>query len=218
MPDPNRTQLVEFRNWMLRARPASPESARLLMLLHGWTGNEDSMWVFVRNFPAVYWMVAPRAPYAARPSGFSWRQNRGELHDRPGFDDLRPSAETLIQLVDVYSSEMGVKAGSFDVIGFSQGAALANVLTLLYPNRIGRTGVLAGFMPPGGESLLVEGRLNSKPFFVAHGTQDEMVAIEAARQSVKILEQAGAHVTYCEDAVGHKLSVTCLHALERFFG
>ncbi len=217
MPDLNKTQLVEFRNWVLRVKPAAPESARLLLLLHGWTGDEDSMWVFVRNFPPVYWMMAPRAPYVTKPSGFSWRQNRGELHDRPGFEDLKPSAETLIQLVDDYSSEVGLKPEPFDVIGFSQGAALANVLTLLHPERIRRTGVLAGFMPPGGEPLLEQGRLNGKAFFVAHGTQDDMVPIEAARQSVKILEKSGAQVTYCEDAVGHKLSVNCLQALERFF-
>jgi hypothetical protein len=33
---------------------------------------------------------------------------------------------------------------------------------------------------------------------------------------VEILEQAGAQVTYCEDEVGHKVSVTCVRALKKF--
>jgi predicted esterase len=44
-----------------------------------------------------------------------------------------------------------------------------------------------------------------------------MVGIERARAAIKILEQAGAQVTYCEDEVGHKVSVTCLRALKTFF-
>jgi predicted esterase len=59
--------------------------------------------------------------------------------------------------------------------------------------------------------------LEGKPFFVAHGTKDEMVTIERARASIELLEQAGANVTYCEDEVGHKVSVTCLRSLKKFF-
>jgi predicted esterase len=44
-----------------------------------------------------------------------------------------------------------------------------------------------------------------------------MVPIDRARASIKILEEAGAQVTYCEDEVGHKVSVTCLRSLKQFF-
>jgi predicted esterase len=59
--------------------------------------------------------------------------------------------------------------------------------------------------------------LEGKPFFVAHGTKDEMVPIDRARVSIETLERAGANVTYCEDAVGHKVSVNCLRSLKNFF-
>ena len=55
------TELLSFHDWTLRMRAASEGPARLLLLVHGWTGDENSMWVFVRNFPARYWIVAPRA-------------------------------------------------------------------------------------------------------------------------------------------------------------
>jgi len=59
--------------------------------------------------------------------------------------------------------------------------------------------------------------LAGKFFFAVHGTKDEMVSIDRAHASVQILEQAGATVNYCEDNVGHKVSVTCLRALKKFF-
>jgi len=123
----------------------------------------------------------------------------------------------LIHLVDDYAAQNKIDAAQFDVAGFSQGAAMTNVLALLYPERIRRAAPLAGFIPADSESVVAKRPLNGKPFFVAHGTLDEMVKIEYARQSVQILAQAGADVTYCEDEVGHKVSVNCMRALEGFF-
>jgi phospholipase/carboxylesterase len=102
-------------------------------------------------------------------------------------------------------------------MGFSQGAAMCNVLAFLYPHRIRKTGILAGFIPGGLEELALQRPLDGKPFFVTHGTKDEMVPVDRARASIAILEQAGANVTYCEDDVAHKVSVNCLRALKEFF-
>jgi predicted esterase len=102
-------------------------------------------------------------------------------------------------------------------MGFSQGAAMSNLLAFLYPQRIRKTGILAGFVPGGLEALVSKRPLDGKLFFVTHGTKDEMVTIDRARASISLLEQAGAKVTYCEDEVGHKVSVTCLRALREFF-
>jgi phospholipase/carboxylesterase len=123
----------------------------------------------------------------------------------------------LIKLVDVYSASTGIDASVFDVMGFSQGAAMSNLLAFLFPQRIHRVGILAGFVPAGLEELVSHRPLNEKPFFVTHGTRDEMVTIDRARASIALLEQAGAKVTYCEDEVGHKVSLTCLRALRDFF-
>ncbi len=108
-------------------------------------------------------------------------------------------------------------ASQFDAMGFSQGAALVTAMALLHPERIGRLGVLAGFVPSGAESLAGQRPLIGKNIFVAHGTLDERVNVEYARRSVKVLQEAGASVTYCEDEVGHKLSANCLRALHSFF-
>ncbi len=201
----------------MRVRPATEKPARLLVLVHGWTGDENSMWVFVRNLPDSYWIVAPRAPYPTSPSGYSWRPQRSGLHDRPNFEDLEPAVGSLLHFVDAYAAENQLDASQFSTIGFSQGAALISALALLHPERIGRVGVLAGFVPAGAERLAERQPLKGKPFFVAHGTLDDLVPIDIARSSVQVLETAGANVTYCEDDVGHKLSAKCLRALEAYF-
>lgn len=210
------TELIEFKDWTLRIRKTDHPSPSLLLMIHGFTGDENSMWVFARDLPTHYWIIAPRAPYTTSPSGYSWRTPQFGTEERSSLEQLRPAAEALIKLIDAYQLSAGIEASVFDVMGFSQGAAMSNLLTFLYPQRIRKTGILAGFVPSGLEDLAVQRPLEGKPFFVAHGTKDETVPVDHARTSIEILEQAGARVTYCEDEVGHKVSLNCLHALRSF--
>jgi phospholipase/carboxylesterase len=217
MPDLNSTSLVTFKNWTLRIRESMHQTPRLLLLIHGHTGDENSMWVFARAMPDHYWMIAPRAPYAAESGGYSWRPPQTGKYDQLSLEMLEFTAEMLIRLVDEYSASAEIDAGVFDVMGFSQGAAVSSLLAFLYPMRVRKTGLLAGFIPSGLEELVTQRPLEGKQFFVAHGARDETVPVGRARASIALLEQAGGHVAYCEDQVGHKVSVTCLRALQKFF-
>lgn len=218
------TELIEFDGWTLRVLP-SVQPKRLMLLIHGFTGDENSMWVFSKGLPSHYWMIAPRAPLSDGSSGYTWRPLQRldpasaaeQDFGKPSLDQLRPSAEALIRLADAYQASTGIEAGTMDVMGFSQGAVMCNILSFLYPHRIRKAGILAGFVPSGLEELVSQKPLAGKPFFVTHGTKDQTVPIERARDSVRLLEEAGANVTYCEDEVGHKVSVRCLNGLNDFF-
>lgn len=223
MPDPNNTSLVQFEDWTLRIREAASQPARLLLMIHGYTGDENSMWVFARDLPSHFWMVAPRAPHLSELTGYSWRlmpgtlrQAQGSAFGRPSLDELIPQAEALVRLVDAYQASAGIEAPDFDVMGFSQGAAMSSVLAFLHPGRVRKIGILAGFVPSGLEEYASKRPLEGKSVFVAHGTQDEMVPIDRARASMEVLEQAGAEIVYCEDDVGHKVSLNCLRALRSY--
>lgn len=210
------TELIQFNGWTLRTRQAQASPSRLLVLIHGWTGDENSMWVFTRSLSPQYWMIAPRAPHPADPSGFSWRSPQPGAFGRPSLETLKPSVEGLIHLIDEYSASVELDAQQFDVIGFSQGGAMVNAVGALYPQRVRKMGVLAGFAPYGLDELIDARPFAGKNIFVAHGTQDTMVPIDRARASMELLEKAGAQITYCEDEVGHKLSANCLRALETY--
>jgi len=219
VPDGNNTHQLTYNGWTIRVRYAAREPARFMLLLHGWTGDENSMWIFARKFPEDLWIAAPRAPHVSKKGGYSWRSPHSvQANDwgLPTLSDLKPAADDLVHLVDDISASIGVDTTQFDVAGFSQGGALTNVLTLLYPERIHKAAVLAGFMPTGTDELLARRVLAGKEFFIAHGSQDNLVPIELARQAIELLEQAGAQVTFCDAEVGHKVSADCLRGLETF--
>jgi phospholipase/carboxylesterase len=208
------TSLTSFGDWTLRIRPPAGAAQRILLMLHGWQGDENSMWIFARNFPADCWIIAPRAPYAAREGGYSWRAP--DSGDWPSVDSLRPSADALVALLDGWTRVNGLEGAPVDITGFSQGAAMVFETGLLYPARVRKMAILAGFAPDGAEQILAPGQFSGKSIFVAHGTKDERVPIEQARRSIRLLEGAGAQVRYCESEIGHKLSAECLRQLEQF--
>jgi phospholipase/carboxylesterase len=214
---PSDTELIDFNGWTIRLRPTQAHPPRHLLLIHGWTGDENSMWIFARRLPRDYWVVAPRAPFATKPAGFSWRVGAPGTGSWLEPDDLRKSAETLLSMLDSLASEHGLPVKPWNVMGFSQGGALAATLALLFPERVQRLALLAGFVPPEAESLAAARPLRGKHVYVAHGSLDELVDVELGRRAAQVLESAGATLEFCEDEVGHKVSVNCMSGLESFF-
>jgi predicted esterase len=213
------TELTEIEGQTLRIRKSHEPAhkSRLLLLIHGFTGDENSMWVFARDLPSHYWIVAPRAPHLAEAGGYSWHSSQTLDLSLSGFERMRPTIEALIHLIDAYQASVGLDSSRpFDAVGFSQGAAMCGLLGFLCPERIRKLGLLAGFVPSRLEALASQHPLEGKRAFIAHGTKDETVRIDQARAAKELLEKAGAQVSYCEDEVGHKVSLTCLHALRKF--
>lgn len=214
MPTPTES-VNQLDGWTYRLRPASLRPARLLVMLHGWTGDENSMGLFADSMPEQYAVLLPRGPYPAPGSGYSWRELLPRAWGLPTLDELRPSAEAVAAFLDNWSAVSGVDASTFDVAGFSQGAAMAYSLAMLFPARVGRVAALSGFLPDGSEVRLAA--LEEKPIFLAHGQTDELIPVERARQAHVLLERAGARVTLCESDGGHKVGKECLKGMVSFF-
>ncbi len=209
--------LHEFRDWIFRYRPARSIPSRLVLLIHGLSGDENSMWIFGRNLPGNYAVLAPRGIHPAREGGYTWRKVRPDMKGLPVMEELRPSADALISFVDDWSKSEGISTAQVDLIGFSQGAALTYTTAILHPDRIRALAALSGFIPRGAEDLVSTGILAGKPIFVSHGRQDDMVPVELARRSVALLEASGATVKYCETDGGHKVSAECFSSLASIF-
>jgi phospholipase/carboxylesterase len=206
---------VAMDGWVMKIhQPEGVGPFPVLLMIHGWTGDENSMWVFSQRLPKTALLIAPRGLFSTIGGGYSWYPKINK--PLPWFDDFTTAVERLFDTITVSNFPSG-DFSSFHLIGFSQGAALAYTMVIHYPERIASLAGLSGFLPDGASAWLHSGRLNGLPTFIAHGSQDERVPVERARSAVAQLEQAGAKVIYCEDNVGHKLSAKCFHGLEAFY-
>jgi phospholipase/carboxylesterase len=196
--------------------PVTDQGSRLMVLLHGWTGDERSMMVFTGKLPQQAWIVSPRGSHPAPQGGYSWVAPR-EFNSWPGLDAFIPAVEFLSGWINPKNFP-GVDLNQIDLVGFSQGAALAYAFALLHPQRVRAVAGMAGFLPEGVTAFLgTDKPLYGKPIFVTHGSLDTIVPVAMARRGVDILKQAGADTTYCEDEVGHKLSTNCFASLQVFW-
>jgi phospholipase/carboxylesterase len=211
----NQIHTLEIDDWVVRVR--TPQISGLhpvVLMLHGWTGDEESMWIFASRLPETAMLIAPRGLYTSRLGGYSWQSQ--SVNGWPGVEDFEPAIDKLLDLLKPENFPAG-DFSNFRIVGFSQGAALTYAFALMQPEKVSVFAGLSGFLPQQADSLINRHPLKGKKAFIAHGTRDEMVEVARARKAVEELEEAGAEVTYCEDDVGHKLSLTCFKGLETFF-
>jgi len=209
------SKTIHWNEWTLRVRqPAGEGPFPIMLMLHGLTGDENAMGVFASRLPAEYLLVAPRAPFSLTTGGYSWMDTRRGIW--PEIKDFQFAVDGLSKLL----TREVLPEGDFSqirLVGFSQGAALAYTFALLSSKNILAIAGLAGFAPEDAGSLAQGQPLLDVPVYIAHGTRDRIVLLERARQAQRVLQQAGAYVSFCEDDVGHKLSAQCLRNMQIFF-
>jgi phospholipase/carboxylesterase len=206
----------EINGWPIKVYdPGGNKPRPVILLLHGWTGDESVMWVFAERLPPDALMIAPRAPHSSTRGGYSWVPEQAGVKFRELADFLPAAAALEAWLKPDYFPQADFDRLS--LVGFSQGAALSYTFGLTRPGRVRAIAGLAGFMPGGVEGLARERPLVGMPVFVTHGTADDIVPVGMARRSVELLSQAGADVRYCEADAGHKLGLACSRSLGAFF-
>lgn len=212
----NSPEKMTINGWTFRIKQPSGDNdqVKVLLLLHGHLGNEKAMWILTNPLPESYIMLAPRAPVQTGEEQYSWHEIGPQW---PGIEKYQELTEKLLSRVDHWIEENDLDVDQYDVMGFSQGAVMAYALAILHPERIGKIAALAGFIPQTWQSELDQKSLSGKSFFIAHGTQDEMIPIKKGRQAAAWIEKHKADVTFCEAEIGHKLSANCFKGLGEFF-
>ncbi|MGB7095613.1 MAG: hypothetical protein WBD62_13295, partial [Anaerolineales bacterium] len=118
-----KTSIIKIDDWVVRQRiPEVPGPHRLILLLHGWTGDENSMWIFTPRLPRNYLILSPRGITRTPLGGFGW-ENTG-VTGWPSAQDFQDAIGSLFELVASFKYPE-LRSDQFDVMGFSQGAALA---------------------------------------------------------------------------------------------
>ena len=219
MPTGNEIFAIESEGWTVRVKaPENPERAGVLALVHGWTGDETVMWIFARKLARQAWVLAPRGPVSAPGGGFGWLPHAAS-GSWPMLADFEGVTRRFMQAYPRWMERAGAPPETLEqpvnLMGFSQGAAMAFALAAHYPERVQRVAALAGFLPAPDENLPLT-RLAGKKIYIAHGTQDDTIPVDMAQHATRALQAAGAQVTYCESEAGHKLSLSCLKGLEAF--
>lgn len=194
--------------------PSGPHPTAVL--LHGYWGNEDAMWVFARSLPPHWLIVAPRGIAQEGNGRYSWQPRAPQ--EWPTLDQFDTAVSAITQFIHALPGLYNADLRQIHVMGFSQGAAAALATAVHHPGWIQAIASLVGFMPTLAQRTLPPNILQDLPVFMAAGTQDERVPLATARASAKAARAAGAALAYKEYEVGHKLNVQGMRDLKNWWG
>jgi phospholipase/carboxylesterase len=178
--------------------------APVVVMLHGWGGDECSMWLFKQVISPETAIITPRAPVDLGNGGYLWFHYAGS-RTRPDLDSLQKSRTILGHFLTSLPDLYPIDPERMVLIGFSQGAAIGNSLVLIRPKGVVGVASLSGFMPELPD-LPPQTDLSGLPVFIAHGTRDDIVPPAEGRRVRRTYTQLGADVTYGEYSVGHKIN------------
>jgi phospholipase/carboxylesterase len=161
----------------------------LVMALHGGSGNgRDFLWTWlrdIRSFGAI--LVVPTA------TGSTWSL-MGEDADTPN----------LARILDLVRNRYTIDETRMLLTGMSDGGTFCYVSGLEGSSPFTHLAPIAATFHPLMAELADAERLRRLPIHIVHGHLDWMFPVEVARQTHKVLTQAGANVTYREiDDLSH---------------
>ncbi|ALF55698.1 serine esterase [Nostoc piscinale CENA21] len=182
----------------------------LIVALHGWGANAEDVASLLPYFQLpTYQFVFPNAPYPHPYSavGKAWY----ELRNENMYQGLAESRQLLTEFLQSLESSTGVPLSRTILCGFSQGGAMTLEVGLKLP--LAGLVVMSGYLHP--DAVPTE-QQEIPPTLVMHGTQDEVVPLQAAIRTRETLHSLGFTVDYREFEAGHEINLQMLEALRNF--
>jgi len=183
-----------------------------LIALHGRGTNEYDLLPIAESLGIDEVLVAsPRAPLRFAqgfPGAYAWYElgEEGMPHPRTFY----PSVDRLLKFIEEIKKGYPVDSSRVVLMGFSQGAVMAYAAGLQKPASISGIAALSGYVPYRSGLPLELQNLNGLPVFISHGSFDELIPVQLARESAELLKSRGAEVTFREYLMGHQVETETL--------
>jgi phospholipase/carboxylesterase len=164
--------------------------------------------------PGGYRFLFPNAPRQFEPApgmrfGFSWFDGWPAESN-----SILESRELLLRFIDEALRRYPTPPGKLIVSGFSQGGLMSLDVGLRTPHVPAGIVVMSGALyevdPPDFDAR------RNVPILMVHGTQDDMINVNAARRARRVLEAHGIEPEYHEFAMGHHVTPESMAVVGEF--
>ena len=197
---------------IVRSFSSSESPGKVLIALHGWTGNVSSMEPVVNAWKIddVKWVLA-QAPYIATNGGFTWFDGNEDIGWK-----YQDSFDILSKLISELNDQ-GFPNHAIYILGFSQGACLSMEFMIRQRFSLGGIIPIAGFIrykERFKQDVLNESR-NTRVLLL-HGDKDEVIFPEQSQISFELLKEAGFETQLHILAAKHKVPLQAKNLIENF--
>lgn len=191
-----------------------PDGDRLhptILTLHGRGANAlDLLGLAPYICGGKFLMICPQGPLETPigPGAFGYAWYPMSMSGPPDVGAILSSREKLHYFLDACLNRYPIDAKKLVVLGFSQGGVMAYSLALSNPERFAGLAVLSSWLP---RELIPKLSINNEavqslPTIVQHGSQDQMIEIQRAKDSVERLRALRVPLTYRDYDMGHEIT------------
>ena len=197
---------------IVRSFSSSESPGKVLIALHGWTGNVSSMEPVVNAWELddVKWVLV-QAPYIAADGGFTWFDGNEDIGWK-----YQDSFDILSKLISKLNDQ-GFPYDAIYILGFSQGACLSMEFMIRQTFSLGGIIPIAGFIrykERFKQDVLNESR-NTRVLLL-HGDKDEVILPEQSQMSFELFKGEGFETQLHILAARHKVPLQAKNLIENF--
>jgi phospholipase/carboxylesterase len=190
--------------------PSGPGPHPTILTLHGRGANAfDLLGLAPYLCNGKFLMICPQGPLETPigPGAFGYAWYPMSMGGPPDIGAILSSRDKLQIFLDECLARYPIDTKKLVVLGFSQGGVMAYSLALSNPERFAVLAVLSSWLPKElMPELAIKEAVQSLPTLVQHGTQDQMIEVQRARDSVEQLRALRVPLTYREYDMGHEIS------------
>ncbi|WP_299053514.1 alpha/beta hydrolase-fold protein [uncultured Polaribacter sp.] len=204
-------------NYVLREPKKTTENPPLLILLHGYGSNEQDLFSFADELPDELLIVSAQAPLSMGAGSYAWYSiNFDEINGK--FSDLKQAKESIDKIavfIDFIKNKYNTNPLKTFTLGFSQGAILSYSLSFFYPNKVQHILALSGYINTDLLPTTISKEITTN-YYCSHGTVDQVLPVEWARNSKPFLDNLHLNNVYSEYPVGHGVAPQNFFSLKKW--
>lgn len=206
---------MELTHTIHEPRGAGPHPT--ILTLHGRGANAlDLLGLAPYLCDGKFLMICPQGPLEGpigpNAVGYAWYPM--SMGGPPDTEAMMSSQKMLRQFLDDCLRRYPIDERKLAVLGFSQGGVMAYSLALAEPQRFAALAALSSWLPEElVPQLSIPDSVQSLPALVQHGSEDPMIQVDRAHDSVERLRQLRLPLTYREYDMGHEISPKSLTEL-----
>ncbi len=203
-----------------QAAQSKTAKAPIVLMIHGYGSHENDLFGLKDYLGDACHFVSVRAPMNLGMGGFAWYPIHFDQVGAKTSDTVKAaeSRDLLRRFLSEFREQEGLVDNPLWLMGFSQGAILSYGYSLNYPKEVEKVMALSGYvLKEIVPSQYKPAELQHLDFFVSHGSEDEIIPVQAARRSTEFLEKLQIKHRYQEYPAGHGLNPENLQDLRSWF-
>ncbi|MEO5570386.1 MAG: dienelactone hydrolase family protein [Bacteroidia bacterium] len=179
-----------------------------IILLHGVGSNEEDLFSFANHLPEKYLVISARAPIGLGGNSYAW-YHLDFSTGKPvfNFEEEESSRATLIKFISQVKEKYSADANEIYLCGFSQGAIMSYSIALTRPDLVKGIAVMSGRLLEEIKPFITsKDKLQKLKVFISHGTKDNVLPVQNAREAAAFLKTLNINFSYKEYPEEHTIS------------